>query len=101
MSDITFLFGEGSGVNKTNSLKSEPESVVPFVRAATRCVHVQGLPMSLSVCPPQPQESLSSLKSISDQAALSSGIEGDVASLHLTPGRTQINVLNYYEIDKL
>ncbi|XP_037549539.1 CCR4-NOT transcription complex subunit 3b [Nematolebias whitei] len=42
----------------------------------------------LSYSPPEsikPQESLSSLKSISDQAALSSGIEGDVASLHLTP----------------
>uniref|UniRef100_A0A7N8XHV7 CCR4-NOT transcription complex subunit 3 n=1 Tax=Mastacembelus armatus TaxID=205130 RepID=A0A7N8XHV7_9TELE len=42
-------------------------------------------PMSLLVCPHQPQEPLSSLKSMAERAALSSGMEGDVASLHLTP----------------
>uniref|UniRef100_A0A8C7XMJ1 CCR4-NOT transcription complex subunit 3 n=1 Tax=Oryzias sinensis TaxID=183150 RepID=A0A8C7XMJ1_9TELE len=38
-------------------------------------------------CPPhpQPQESLSSLKSMAERAAHSSGIEGDMASLHLPP----------------
>uniref|UniRef100_A0A3P8RW88 CCR4-NOT transcription complex subunit 3 n=1 Tax=Amphiprion percula TaxID=161767 RepID=A0A3P8RW88_AMPPE len=39
----------------------------------------------LLVCPHQPQEPLSSLKSMAERAALSSGIEGDVPSLHLTP----------------
>ncbi|CAG5888696.1 unnamed protein product [Menidia menidia] len=33
----------------------------------------------------KPQEPLSSLKSMAERAALSSGIEGDVPSLHLTP----------------
>uniref|UniRef100_A0A671XED9 CCR4-NOT transcription complex subunit 3 n=1 Tax=Sparus aurata TaxID=8175 RepID=A0A671XED9_SPAAU len=42
-------------------------------------------PMSLLVCPHQPQEPLSSLKSMAERAALSSGMEGDVPSLHLTP----------------
>uniref|UniRef100_A0A665U427 CCR4-NOT transcription complex subunit 3 n=1 Tax=Echeneis naucrates TaxID=173247 RepID=A0A665U427_ECHNA len=42
-------------------------------------------PMSLLVCPRQPQEPLSSLKSMAERAALSSGMEGDVPSLHLTP----------------
>ncbi|XP_042371384.1 CCR4-NOT transcription complex subunit 3-like, partial [Plectropomus leopardus] len=41
--------------------------------------------MSLLVCPHQPQEPLSSLKSMAERAALSSGMEGDVPSLHLTP----------------
>lgn len=45
-------------------------------------------PMSLLVCPHQPQEPLSSLKSMAERAALSSGMEGDVPSLHLTPGNT-------------
>uniref|UniRef100_A0A8C6PAN2 CCR4-NOT transcription complex subunit 3 n=1 Tax=Nothobranchius furzeri TaxID=105023 RepID=A0A8C6PAN2_NOTFU len=35
-------------------------------------------------CPHPTQEPLSSLKSMAEQAALTSGIEGDVASLHLT-----------------
>uniref|UniRef100_A0A8D3DW95 CCR4-NOT transcription complex subunit 3 n=1 Tax=Scophthalmus maximus TaxID=52904 RepID=A0A8D3DW95_SCOMX len=42
-------------------------------------------PMSLLVCPRQPQEPLSSLKSMAERAALSSGMEGDMPSLHLTP----------------
>uniref|UniRef100_A0A3Q3IPJ0 CCR4-NOT transcription complex subunit 3 n=1 Tax=Monopterus albus TaxID=43700 RepID=A0A3Q3IPJ0_MONAL len=42
-------------------------------------------PLSLLVCPHQPQESLSSPKSMAERAALSSGMEGDVPSLHLTP----------------
>uniref|UniRef100_A0A8D0CSY1 CCR4-NOT transcription complex subunit 3 n=1 Tax=Sander lucioperca TaxID=283035 RepID=A0A8D0CSY1_SANLU len=42
-------------------------------------------PMSLPVCPHQTQEPLSSLKSMAERAALSSGMEGDVSSLHLTP----------------
>ncbi|XP_030596914.1 CCR4-NOT transcription complex subunit 3-like [Archocentrus centrarchus] len=33
----------------------------------------------------KPQEPLSSLKSMAERAAMSSGIEGDVTSLHLTP----------------
>uniref|UniRef100_A0A672I4Y4 CCR4-NOT transcription complex subunit 3-like n=1 Tax=Salarias fasciatus TaxID=181472 RepID=A0A672I4Y4_SALFA len=41
-------------------------------------------PMSLLVCLHQPQEPLSSLKSMAERAALSSGIEGDMSSLHLT-----------------
>lgn len=45
-------------------------------------------PMSLFVCPHQPQEPLSSLKSMAERAALSSGMEGDVPSLHLTTGNT-------------
>uniref|UniRef100_A0AAQ6A0B2 CCR4-NOT transcription complex subunit 3 n=1 Tax=Amphiprion ocellaris TaxID=80972 RepID=A0AAQ6A0B2_AMPOC len=52
------------------------------------CVHTSSrvcFPMSLLVCPHQPQEPLSSLKSMAERAALSSGIEGDVPSLHLTP----------------
>uniref|UniRef100_A0A7N6APK1 CCR4-Not complex component Not N-terminal domain-containing protein n=1 Tax=Anabas testudineus TaxID=64144 RepID=A0A7N6APK1_ANATE len=40
-------------------------------------------PMSLLVCAHQPQEPLSSLKSMAERAALSSGMEGDVPSLHL------------------
>uniref|UniRef100_A0A7N8WUK2 CCR4-NOT transcription complex subunit 3 n=1 Tax=Mastacembelus armatus TaxID=205130 RepID=A0A7N8WUK2_9TELE len=42
-------------------------------------------PMSLLVCPHQPQEPLSSLKSMAERAALSSGMEGDVASLTTSP----------------
>uniref|UniRef100_A0AAX7TH55 CCR4-NOT transcription complex subunit 3 n=1 Tax=Astatotilapia calliptera TaxID=8154 RepID=A0AAX7TH55_ASTCA len=41
-------------------------------------------PKCLLVCPHQPQEPLSSLKSMAERAAMSSGIEGDVTSLHLT-----------------
>uniref|UniRef100_A0A665U3K7 CCR4-NOT transcription complex subunit 3 n=1 Tax=Echeneis naucrates TaxID=173247 RepID=A0A665U3K7_ECHNA len=47
--------------------------------------HQIRFPMSLLVCPRQPQEPLSSLKSMAERAALSSGMEGDVPSLHLTP----------------
>uniref|UniRef100_A0A3Q3X597 CCR4-NOT transcription complex subunit 3 n=1 Tax=Mola mola TaxID=94237 RepID=A0A3Q3X597_MOLML len=41
-------------------------------------------PMSLLVCLHQLQEPLSSLKSMAERAALSSGMEGDLPSLHLT-----------------
>uniref|UniRef100_A0A3Q4GLY0 CCR4-NOT transcription complex subunit 3 n=1 Tax=Neolamprologus brichardi TaxID=32507 RepID=A0A3Q4GLY0_NEOBR len=44
----------------------------------------ESFPKCLLVCPHQPQEPLSSLKSMAERAAMSSGIEGDVTSLHLT-----------------
>lgn len=47
-------------------------------------------PMSLLVCAHQPQEPLSSLKSMAERAALSSGMEGDVPSLHLPSGNAHI-----------
>uniref|UniRef100_A0AAQ5Z4P1 CCR4-NOT transcription complex subunit 3 n=1 Tax=Amphiprion ocellaris TaxID=80972 RepID=A0AAQ5Z4P1_AMPOC len=53
---------------------------------------LSGMPASLSTMAgllsgstPAPYEPLSSLKSMAERAALSSGIEGDVPSLHLTP----------------
>lgn len=49
-------------------------------------------PMSLLVYPHQPQEPLSSLKSMAERAALSSGIEGDVPSLHLPTGNTHTHI---------
>lgn len=47
-------------------------------------------PMSVLVCPHQPQEPLS--RSMAERAAPSSGIEGDVSSLHLTSGRIHTNM---------
>lgn len=49
-------------------------------------------PKCLLVCPHQPQEPLSSLKSMAERAAMSSGIEGDVTSLHLTSGKTHTHL---------
>lgn len=57
-------------------------------------------PMSLLVCPHQPQEPLSSLKSMAERAALSSGMEGDVPSLHLTPGNTHTGTHTHRWLNK-
>uniref|UniRef100_A0A667XMX6 CCR4-NOT transcription complex subunit 3 n=1 Tax=Myripristis murdjan TaxID=586833 RepID=A0A667XMX6_9TELE len=51
-----------------------------------KCARTAGrlcFPMIPLVCPHQPQEPLSSLKSMAERAALSSGMEGDMPSLHL------------------
>lgn len=71
------------------SLARDPE----FLRRRRydKCAHMSGrigFPMSVLVCPHQPQEPLSSLKSMAERAALSSGMEGDVPSLHLASGNT-------------
>lgn len=60
-------------------------------RRYDNCAHTSGricFPLSLLVFPHQLQEPLSSLKSMAERAALGSGMEGDVPSLHLTSGNT-------------
>lgn len=47
-------------------------------------------PVSPSCGPQQPQEPLSSLKSMAERVALISGMEGDVSSLHLTSGNAPL-----------
>uniref|UniRef100_A0A3P8RTE1 CCR4-NOT transcription complex subunit 3 n=1 Tax=Amphiprion percula TaxID=161767 RepID=A0A3P8RTE1_AMPPE len=73
----------------SQSQSSQPSSLTSTANQPyDSCVHTSSrvcFPMSLLVCPHQPQEPLSSLKSMAERAALSSGIEGDVPSLHLTP----------------
>uniref|UniRef100_A0A3Q0R681 CCR4-NOT transcription complex subunit 3 n=1 Tax=Amphilophus citrinellus TaxID=61819 RepID=A0A3Q0R681_AMPCI len=86
--------------SKSNSPKTEVKVISMTTLSVVReleflrwsrydnCVHTSGricFPKSLLVCPHQPQEPLSSLKSMAERAAMSSGIEGDVTSLHLTP----------------
>uniref|UniRef100_A0A674PJL7 CCR4-NOT transcription complex subunit 3 n=1 Tax=Takifugu rubripes TaxID=31033 RepID=A0A674PJL7_TAKRU len=84
---------------KQTSSTSEYGTDVKFVEASAvgqgRCGSFRTRPVGptqmwllssplLLVCPHQPPEPLSSLKSMAERAALSSGIDGDVPSLHLT-----------------
>ncbi|XP_013880300.1 CCR4-NOT transcription complex subunit 3 [Austrofundulus limnaeus] len=83
-STVSQLKDTGPSLLGSLSLSSSSPSPASYSEAKTSSL----LNGPLSYSPPEsikPQESLSSLKSISDQTALSSGIEGDVASLHLTP----------------
>uniref|UniRef100_A0A669B197 CCR4-NOT transcription complex subunit 3 n=1 Tax=Oreochromis niloticus TaxID=8128 RepID=A0A669B197_ORENI len=90
---------EGTGAKKPNSPKTEVKVISMTTLSVVReleflcssrydnSVHTSWricFPKSLLVCPHQPQEPLSSLKSMAERAAMSSGIEGDVTSLHLT-----------------
>uniref|UniRef100_A0A669DAG7 CCR4-NOT transcription complex subunit 3 n=1 Tax=Oreochromis niloticus TaxID=8128 RepID=A0A669DAG7_ORENI len=93
------LCKEGTGAKKPNSPKTEVKVISMTTLSVVReleflcssrydnSVHTSWricFPKSLLVCPHQPQEPLSSLKSMAERAAMSSGIEGDVTSLHLT-----------------
>uniref|UniRef100_A0A8C4ELH5 CCR4-NOT transcription complex subunit 3 n=1 Tax=Dicentrarchus labrax TaxID=13489 RepID=A0A8C4ELH5_DICLA len=72
----------------SQSQSSQPSSLTSTGAGTINRAHTSAticFPMSLLVCPHQPQEPLSSLKSMAERAALSSGMEGDVPSLHLTP----------------
>uniref|UniRef100_A0A665U3T2 CCR4-NOT transcription complex subunit 3 n=1 Tax=Echeneis naucrates TaxID=173247 RepID=A0A665U3T2_ECHNA len=71
-----------SSSTPTSTTSSSP--IPPSPATCTTSDRIR-FPMSLLVCPRQPQEPLSSLKSMAERAALSSGMEGDVPSLHLTP----------------
>uniref|UniRef100_A0AAX7UX35 CCR4-Not complex component Not N-terminal domain-containing protein n=1 Tax=Astatotilapia calliptera TaxID=8154 RepID=A0AAX7UX35_ASTCA len=90
---------EGTGAEKPNSPKTEVKVISMTTLSVVReleflcssrydnSVHTSWrifFPKCLLVCPHQPQEPLSSLKSMAERAAMSSGIEGDVTSLHLT-----------------
>uniref|UniRef100_A0A669C3V0 CCR4-NOT transcription complex subunit 3 n=1 Tax=Oreochromis niloticus TaxID=8128 RepID=A0A669C3V0_ORENI len=72
----------------SQSQSSQPSSLTSIANQPyDNSVHTSWricFPKSLLVCPHQPQEPLSSLKSMAERAAMSSGIEGDVTSLHLT-----------------
>uniref|UniRef100_A0A3Q4G7I0 CCR4-NOT transcription complex subunit 3 n=1 Tax=Neolamprologus brichardi TaxID=32507 RepID=A0A3Q4G7I0_NEOBR len=70
---------------KQNGSTSENSSSCVQAGMITLCTRPgESFPKCLLVCPHQPQEPLSSLKSMAERAAMSSGIEGDVTSLHLT-----------------
>uniref|UniRef100_A0AAX7VUG4 CCR4-NOT transcription complex subunit 3 n=1 Tax=Astatotilapia calliptera TaxID=8154 RepID=A0AAX7VUG4_ASTCA len=73
----------GSGVVGGNSLPVRPPSRQKYDNSVHTSWRIF-FPKCLLVCPHQPQEPLSSLKSMAERAAMSSGIEGDVTSLHLT-----------------
>lgn len=101
---VTCILGrEGTGAEKPNSPKTEVKVISMTTLSVVReleflcssrydnSVHTSWrifFPKCLLVCPHQPQEPLSSLKSMAERAAMSSGIEGDVTSLHLTSGKT-------------
>uniref|UniRef100_A0AAX7TKG2 CCR4-NOT transcription complex subunit 3 n=1 Tax=Astatotilapia calliptera TaxID=8154 RepID=A0AAX7TKG2_ASTCA len=96
---LSVLAVEGTGAEKPNSPKTEVKVISMTTLSVVReleflcssrydnSVHTSWrifFPKCLLVCPHQPQEPLSSLKSMAERAAMSSGIEGDVTSLHLT-----------------
>lgn len=105
---VTCILGrEGTGAEKPNSpkLKSKwfPWQHYQWCGNLSSCVQAGMItlctrpgesffPKCLLVCPHQPQEPLSSLKSMAERAAMSSGIEGDVTSLHLTSGKTHTHL---------
>uniref|UniRef100_A0A8C6P963 CCR4-NOT transcription complex subunit 3 n=1 Tax=Nothobranchius furzeri TaxID=105023 RepID=A0A8C6P963_NOTFU len=67
----------------SSSTPTSTTSSSPIPPSPATCTTVRKSCGSL-FCPHPTQEPLSSLKSMAEQAALTSGIEGDVASLHLT-----------------
>uniref|UniRef100_A0A1A8C9S7 CCR4-NOT transcription complex subunit 3 n=3 Tax=Nothobranchius TaxID=28779 RepID=A0A1A8C9S7_NOTKA len=72
----------GPGLLGSLTLSSSSPSPASFSEAKT--VSLLNGPLSYSQSSDSIKEPLSSLKSMAEQAALTSGIEGDVASLHLT-----------------
>ncbi|XP_029023575.1 CCR4-NOT transcription complex subunit 3-like isoform X2 [Betta splendens] len=78
----------GPSLLSSMSLSSSSPSAASFseAKAAGGAGSLLNGPMSFSHSPDiKPQEPLSTLKSMAERAALSSGMEGDVPSLHLTP----------------
>ncbi|KAK2830828.1 hypothetical protein Q5P01_018759 [Channa striata] len=80
----------GPSLLSSMSLSSSSPSPASYSEAKTASGGGSSLlngPMSYSQSSDsiKPQEPLSSLKSMAERAALSSGMEGDVSSLHLTP----------------
>ncbi|XP_061597617.1 CCR4-NOT transcription complex subunit 3-like [Cololabis saira] len=77
-----------SGLSLLGSLSLSSSSPSPASYSEAKMVSSGSLlngPLSYSQPADKPQEPLSSLKAMAERAPLSSGIEGDMSSLHLTP----------------